>query len=62
LKYKIFIYYVVGKTCTLLRSRYWPMKYIIYSRHTTNEDNADPSAFPTLGSKTANINVKNLPV
>jgi len=34
-------------------------------RHTTNEVIADPSAFaafPTLGSKTANINVKNLPV
>jgi len=31
-------------------------------RHTTNEDIADPSAFPTLGSKTENINLKNLPV
>jgi len=31
---------------------------INYLHHTTNEDIADPSATPTPGSKTANINVK----
>jgi len=32
---------------------------INYLPHTTNEDIADPCAFPyTLGGKTANINVK----